>query len=294
MAQQAISQTPLKALLVLALLSFIWGTSYILIKKGLVAYSAYQVACIRLSVSSLSFIPILIYHYRKIDWKKWPYLAIVGLTGTAIPSFLFPIAQTVISSSMAGILNSLTPLFTLAIGIAFFQSSIVYRKIFGVLIGLVGAALLILFGNQFGIQGNLWFGLFIILATFCYATSTNTVGYFLKDMSSLLISAVSFAIVGFPAIFMLLATDFIDILQNDPEGLPALNYIIVLALFSTVLASIIFFRLIQWTNPVFATTISYLVPIVALGWGLVDGEPVTIYHLLGMGLILSGIYLTRQ
>ena len=294
MASQESENTPIKAWLVLILLSIIWGTSYILIKRGLVAYSPYQVACIRLSVSSISFIPVLIYHFRKVDWSKWHFLVIVGLTGTALPSFLFPIAQTQVSSSMAGILNSLTPLFTLLIGIVFFRSSIVLGKIGGVLLGLAGATFLILFGNKLGIQGNMWYGLFIVLATLCYATSSNVVGYFLKDMSSLLISAVSFTIVGFPAIFMLLATDFVEILQHTPEGLPALGYIVVLALFSTVLASIIFFRLIQWTNPVFATTISYLVPIVALGLGSIDGEPITLYHFIGMGLILLGVYLTRQ
>ena len=294
MASQSSTTTPIKAWLVLAILSIIWGTSYILIKRGLVAFSPYQVACIRLSVSSLSFIPFLLYHFKKIDWSKWPYLVVVGLTGTAIPSFLFPIAQTEVSSSIAGTLNSLTPLFTLAMGILFFQAKLKGRIIIGVLIGLFGAALLILMGNKVGIEGNLWYGLFIVLATICYAISSNTVGYFLREMSSLVISAVSFAIVGFPAIFMLLATDFTEILQNDPQGLPALGYITILALFSTVLASIIFFRLIKWTNPVFASTISYLVPMVALFWGMIDGEFISVYHLLGMGLIFAGVYLTRQ
>ena len=294
MTTQAKSTTPLRAWLVLALLSLIWGTSYILIKRGLVAFSPYQVACIRLSVSSLSFIPILLYHFKNIDWSKWFYLVVVGLTGTAIPSFLFPIAQTEVSSSIAGILNSLTPLFTLVMGVIFFKSSMKARVTIGVMIGLIGAALLILFGNQVGIKGNLWYGLFIVLATVCYATSSNVVGYYLKDMSSLLISAVSFAMVGFPAIFMLFTTDFVHVVQTDPEGLPALGYVTILALFSTVLASIIFFRLIKWTNPVFASTISYLVPMVALFWGFVDGELISLYHIIGMGLIFLGVYLTRQ
>ena len=286
-------KTPLKAWLVLILLSAIWGTSYILIKRGLVAFTPYQVACIRLSVSALSFIPLLVYHFRRVDWSKWPYLLIVGISGTAIPSFLFPIAQTQISSSLAGILNALTPLFTLLLGAAIFKLPASTRKILGVLVGLSGAVALILLGNQVGIQGNLWYGLFIILGTICYATSSNTVGVFLRDMDSLLISSVSFAFVGFPAIFMLMATDFVTVLQTDPNGWPALGYITVLALFSTVLASIIFFRLIQWTSPLFATMISYLVPIVAVLWGIIDGEAITWLHLGGTALILSGVYLSR-
>ena len=286
-------KTPLKAWLVLIVLSFIWGTSYILIKRGLVAFSPYQVACIRLSVSALSFIPLLVYHFRKVDWSKWPYLLIVGLAGTAIPSFLFPIAQTQISSSLAGILNALTPLFTLLTGAVIFKMPASMRKILGVLVGLSGAVALILLGNQVGIQGNLWYGLFIILGTICYATSSNTVGAFLRDMDSLLISSVSFAIVGFPAIFLLFTTDFTMVLRTDPNGWPALGYITILALFSTVLASIIFFRLIQWTSPLFATMISYLVPIVAVLWGVADGEAITWLHIGGTMLILSGVYLSR-
>ena len=280
---------------ILILLSLIWGSSYILIKKGLVAYSSNQVASLRLSISAIAFLPVVFYRWKRIDWSRWKYLLIVGLTGTGIPAFMFSIAQTEISSSVAGVLNSLTPLFTLVLGILIFRYNTPWVKVLGILIGLVGAAMLILMGKDAGIEGNLWYGLFVIVGCVCYAISSNTVGSFLNDMSSVTISAASFCMVGVPAlIYLFMGTDFTTTFRTV-EGAPlALGYVTILALFGTVLASIIFFQLVQWTTPVFASMISYLVPAVALGWGAVDGEAITWIHFLGLGLILSGVYLVKH
>jgi drug/metabolite transporter (DMT)-like permease len=289
------ASTTWKSWVILIVLSLIWGSSYILIKKGLVVYSSTQLACLRLSISAISFLPVVLYQWAKIDWSRWRYLLVVGLTGTAIPAFMFAIAQTQISSSLAGVLNSLTPLFTLVLGILFFNSRTAWVKVLGVLIGLVGAALLILMGKAAGSEGNPLYGLLVIVGCICYAISSNTVGSYLKDMRSLIISAASFCMVGLPAIFYLFfSTDFLQILQQEEGAYQALGYITVLALFGTVLASIIFFRLIQWTSPVFASMISYIVPAVALGWGFIDGETITPIHFIGLGLILSGVYLVKN
>lgn len=284
-----------KSWAILITLSLIWGSSYILIKKGLLVYTSTEVACLRLSISALSFLPVVLYRWKRIDWSRWRYLLLVGLTGTAIPAFMFAIAQTEISSSVAGVLNSLTPLFTLVLGILLFKSDTAWVKVLGVLIGLAGAALLILMGKEAGIQGNPWYGLLVIVGCICYAISSNVVGSYLRDMSSISISAASFGMVGLPAIFYLLfATDFTQVLAQEEGATLALAYIVILALFGTVLASIIFFKLVQWTTPVFASMISYIVPAVALGWGFFDGEPITWLHFVGMGLILSGVYLVKD
>ncbi len=283
-----------KSWLVLLALSLIWGSSYILIKKGLEVYSSNQLATMRLSISALAFLPVLAYRFRRVDWSRWKHLLVVGLTGTAIPAFMFAIAQTQISSSVAGLLNSLTPLFTLLLGMLLFGSSSNWGKVLGVLVGLGGAAMLILMGRQAGVEGNPWYGLLVIVGTICYATSSNVVGSYLRDMSSVTISAASFVMVGLPALVFLFSTDFVQVLGYEEGAWQALAYITVLALFGTVLASIIFFRLVQWTTPVFASMISYLVPVVALSWGAFDGEPITLIHFLGMGLILSGVYLVKN
>ena len=284
-----------KSWLTLILLSFIWGTSYILIKKGVEVYTPSQVACMRLSISAIAFIPFLASIWKKVDWSKWGYLLLVGLTGTAIPSFMFPIAQTEISSSVAGILNSLTPLFTLVLGIVLFKSSFSWAKLAGVIIGLLGAALLIILGNRLGLEGNMWYSLFVVIGCLCYATSGNTVGAYLREMNSVTISAVSFCMVGIPAmIFLFTSTGFTATLTEHPKGWEALGYVIILALASTVFASILFFKLIHDTNPLFSSTVSYLVPAVAGIWGFVDGEVINVMHFMGMILILIGVYLSRK
>ncbi len=283
-----------KSWAVLLALSLIWGSSYILIKKGLEVYSSNQLATMRLSISALAFLPILIYRFRRVDWSRWKPLLVVGLTGTAIPAFMFAIAQMHISSSVAGVLNSLTPLFTLLLGILLFGSSTRWAKVLGVMVGLGGAAMLILFGKEAGAQGNPWFGLLVIVGTICYATSSNVVGTYLRDMSAVTISSAAFVMVGLPAMGILFSTDFVDVLGHKEGAWLALGYVAILALVGTVLASIIFFKLVQWTTPVFASMISYLVPVVAVSWGAFDGEPITMIHLLGMGLILSGVYLVKN
>jgi len=286
--------SPLKAWGILIFLSLIWGTSYILIKKGLETFPFEQVASIRLGVSALLLLPYLAWQFRRINWSHWPLMIVVGLTGTGIPSFLFPIAQTQISSSTAGILNSLSPVFTLLIGALFFRSKVGWLKILGVITGLMGAVLLILSGKQSGAEGNVWYGGYVILATLCYGTSSNIVAYKLRDMNPIAISATSFVMVGLPAMLFLFTTDFTDRMQTQPESWTALGYIALLALMSTVMASIIFFQLVHRTNPVFASTVSYIVPAVAVMWGLFDGEHIGLAHLLAMLLILLGVYLSRN
>lgn len=257
-------------------------------------YSPVQLACLRVSISAIAFFPFFLYQLKKVDWSKWPYLLLVGLTGSAIPSLLFSYAQTEVSSSIAGILNSLTPLFTLVLGVIIFGNQMIWSKLVGVLLGLAGAALLILLGKRAGLEGNLWYGLLIVIATICYATSVNTVGKYLKVMPSLTISTVAFTFVGIPMLFYLFTTDFISVLQFEPGAYEALGYISILSLGGTFLATIIFFQLVQWTNPVFSSTVAYIIPIVALMWGVIDGELISIYHLLAIGLILGGVYLSRK
>jgi drug/metabolite transporter (DMT)-like permease len=280
--------------LILITLSMIWGSSFILIKKSLIAFSPQQVACLRIGISALAFFPFLAARFRRIDWQKWRYFLLVGVTGSAVPAFLFAFAQTQINSTMAGILNSLTPLFTLILGMFFFGSPFVVKKAGGVFLGLLGAILLILWSNEQGLSGHWAYALLVILATICYATSVNTVGSYLKGINSVTISAVSFSFMGLPALGYLFSTDFLSLMAHSPQAWASLGYVSILALFGTVLATMIFFYLVHLNNAVFASMIAYLIPIVAVFWGVIDGEPVSWMHGLGMILILSGIYLSRQ
>ncbi|MEL6867422.1 MAG: DMT family transporter [Bacteroidota bacterium] len=280
--------------LLLAFLSLVWGSSYILIKRGLEVFTPPQLACLRIVISFLAFLPIFIVRFRKIDWSKFKYLAIVGFSGSFFPSFLFALAQTELSSSTTGVLSSLTPLFTLMLGILLFGLPLVWSKVVGVAIGLSGAVLLILFGGGDGLSGNPWYGLLVLLGCFLYATSSNTVKVYLQEINTITLSAAAFVIIGFPTLPVLFYTDFVSVMQEVEGAWAALGYVSILALFGTVLASILFFRLVQLTNAVFGSMVSYLIPMVALGWGLLDGEFIGWFHFIGMVLILIGVYISGK
>lgn len=280
---------------VLIALSLVWGTSYILIKKCLVVFTPIEVAVLRLSISALAFLPLFLRHLKRIRRRQLGLLFAVGVTGTGLPSFLFPLAQTQVNSSVAGMLNSLTPLFTLLLGVAFFGFRSGPARFLGIGLGLIGAILLAYFQPGNGDTSNVWYAGFIVLATVCYATSTNLVGRYLRDMPTLTITSVSFFLVGAPMwIYLFGFSEVADRLATTPGAWTALGYVVILALFATVLASIIFYRLIQWTNPVFSSTVSYLVPVVALLWGVVDAEVINSWQLVALILILSGVYLSRK
>lgn len=285
----------LKSWAMLFFLSLIWGSSYILIKKGLTVFEAKEVAFLRLSFSALILLPILIANFSKIDWSRLKYLVVVGLMGSGIPAFLFPIAQTHISSSVTGILNALTPLFTLFLGVLIFKASWAWSKVLGILIGLAGASMLVLMNASNGTESHALYSLLVILATICYAISGNTVGSYLRDMNSFHISMVSFVLVGIPAaIWLFFTTDVVHQVATEPGALPVLGFVFLLSLFGTVIASVYFFRLVQWTNPVFASTVSYVSPVISVMWGFLDGESISILHFAGMFLILAGVYLSRK
>jgi len=278
--------------LVLFFLALIWGTSFILIKKSLIAFSDYQVASLRISISALAFLPIILWERKKINWKKWDRYLIVGMTGSGIPPFLFSAAQTQISSSLAGALNSLTSIFTLAAALLFFNQKWDRSKALGVFLGLLGAGFIILYNNK--LEGHFFYALLIVVATILYGFNGNMVSWFFVTEKPLHISAVSIGMLlplGFTVLF---SSDFIDRLQHHPQAFFSLGAVTILALLSTVFSSVVFFRLIQKTNAVFASTVTYLIPFIAVLWGIFDGESFHWFYLVCLVAILIGVYLTRK
>lgn len=285
--------------LTLVLLALIWGTSYILIKKGLATFSPLQVATLRLGISALALAPLAFRHLRKIKWEQVPLLIVIGLTGTGLPSFLYPFAQTQLSSSLTGMLSGLTPLCTFLLAWLFFANRDAGgRQLLGVLLGLAGAALLAWAApGEAGQTTQFAYAGFILLACFCYATSSNLVGAYFRDLSSLTITVSSFFLVGLPAlIWALSAGAVLETIEQAPgnTGWYALGYVAMLALLSTVLASILFFRMVQRSGAVFSSTVSYVVPVVALGWGLLDGEGFAILQIPAIVMVLLGVFLSRR
>ncbi|MFT4664665.1 MAG: drug/metabolite transporter (DMT)-like permease [Polaribacter sp.] len=278
----------------LILLSLTWGSSYILMKKGLLAYEPEQMASVRISISMLCFLPFFFLRFRKIDWSKWKYFLIIGLTGNFLPSFLFAFAETEISSSLAGVLSSLTPLFTLLLGLLIYGIPFTRNKAAAVGIGLAGAVVLVLYGSGANFDGNKWYALLVVMAAMMYAISSNTVKKHLGEIKPFDMSVASFTMVGVPAMVYLFNTDFLHRLQTHEAGWSSLGYISILSVVGTVIASVLFYKLVQLTTPVIASMVSYLIPVVALFWGFMDGEPISIFHFLGMGLILVGVYVSKQ
>lgn len=275
-------------------LSLTWGSSYILIKRGLVAFEPLQLASIRLVVSSITFFPIFLWIRKEIDWSKWKFLLITGLTGNAIPALLFAIAQTKLSSSLTGVLSSLTPLFTLLLAIVLFKLPFERNKGIGVFMGFLGAFLLAWFGKESGAASDPLYAIYVVMGGVCYAISSNTVASKLKDSSSMVISAASFMMLlplGFVLFFY---SDVLTTLLTHEAGWVSFGYLTILAIFGTVLASILYYKLVHLTGAVVSSFVSYLIPIVATAWGFVDGEPITLFSMIGMILILLGVYVARK
>jgi len=285
--------------LILIGLALIWGSSYILIKKGLEVFSPLQIATLRLGISAVALAPLVIVHLPKIKMKQVPLLIVIGITGTGLPSFLYPFAQTELSSSLTGMLSGLVPLCTFLLAWLFFSKRDAGPQQFlGVLLGLAGAVLLAWTApGDAGTTTQFAYAGFILLACFCYATSSNLVGAYFKDMSSLTITVTSFFMVGIPALIWAGTAGAVGETIASADGNTgwwALGCVTVLALVSTVLASIIFFRMVQRTGAVFSSTVSYIVPVVALGWGLLDGEGFATLQIPAIVLVLIGVFLSRR
>ena len=285
---------PPLAWIILGLLALTWGSSFILIKKGLIAFSPQQIAGLRISVAFIAFLPVFFKYAKKIDWSNWKALALVGFFGVFFPAFLFPMAQTHLSSAVAGVLGALTPLFTLFLGVLFFSFPVSKQKMIGVIVGFLGAGILVLSEEGSGTTANILYGLYVVLATFMYATVNNVLKAKLQNMSPVATSAASFMIIGIPGLITLFSSGFISVLETHPQGWASFGYVVILSLFSTVMATLLYFKLIQLTTPIFGSMVNYLVPIVALSWGILDGEILVLMQILGMVLILFGIYISRK
>jgi drug/metabolite transporter (DMT)-like permease len=284
--------------LLLITLAFVWGSSFLLIKYSLVAFSGLQVGLLRLAIAGLTVFPFLIYfaiNDKKLLSKEvWAWCFIVGLVGNLLPAILFGIAQTVINSSLAGMLNATQPLFALTLAIIIFKQTIPKVQVFGVLIGFAGA-ILILTAKTVAIDpiNNFKFSLLVVLATFCYGVATNIIKIHLAHVSPIKITALSLGIFMPISAFALLFTDIEMALERESASI-ALTSIALLAVVGTAMAIFLFNMLIKSSGMLFASSVTYLIPIVAIFWGIVDGEHINVQHIIGMLTVFSGVYLLNK
>lgn len=274
--------------LVLGALSLIWGTSYILMKKGLESFSSLEIGSLRVVITFLCLLPVAIRNLPKLNRENIFSVLIIGFCGNAIPAYLFPLSETHISSSLAGMLNSLSPVFTLVVGILFYKRHAVKAQITGVFLGLIGAVGL-LYSGSFSLN---YYGIFVVIATILYGISANEVSR-VEGINGLQITSLAFLLISPIAIGYLIFSDFSQVPATD-HWVRNLGCIALLAVMGSAIALALFYFLIRETSPVFGSMVTYFIPIVSTLWGLADNERFTSSMLISVAVILAGVYIINR
>ncbi|MES2003168.1 MAG: DMT family transporter [Bacteroidota bacterium] len=275
------------------ILSLIWGSSFILMKEGMKTLTPYHVASLRILSAGLVLIPFAYKALKQVPRNKMALVILSGLLGSFFPAYLFCIAETKIDSSLAGILNALTPLFTILIGISFFQLKANTQKVVGVLIGFAGLCLLIAPTGNFRFE-HFTYTLFVLLATFFYGINVNIVGRHMQGVGSLNIASVAFVFLVIPTLLILYFTGYFAMPLTHPDVLRSTLASAVLGVFGTAVASILFYMLVKRAGTLFASMVTYGIPFIAVLWGVWGGETVTSMQVGCLGIILAGVYLVNK
>ncbi|MEJ7768199.1 MAG: DMT family transporter [Chitinophagaceae bacterium] len=274
-------------------LSLIWGSSFILMKIGLQSLTAYQVAAIRLLSAGIVLLPVAARQFRKMPMDKMHLIIISGIAGSFLPAFLFCIAETKIDSSLTGILNALTPVFTLTTGILFFKTPLHWRKLAGVVTGLAGLCLLLLSKGKIELA-FLPYATLVILATVCYGFNVNMVSKYLRDTGSLNIAAFAFSFLTVPSFLILYFSGYFTLSLTQKPYLISTGAAIILGVMGTAVASVIFYMLVKRAGVLFTSMVTYAIPFVAILWGLLYQEGISLLELVCLGIILAGVSLTNN
>ena len=283
-----------KKWLYLGMLSLVWGSSFILMKKALIGLTPIQVGALRMVIAAIFLMLIGFKSLKQIQKRHYKFIILTSFLSTFFPVFLFAYAVNGIDSSIASILNSLTPFNTLIFGALIFGYTFKKQQLIGIFIGLIGTVLLILNGANLNPDQNYWFAILVVLASVGYALNVNIVKKYLHDISALSIVTGNFLVLIIPAFVVLLSTDFFSTFQPTETRLTALGYITILAIFGTGIAKIFYNKMVHLASPVFASSVTYLIPIVAVFWGYLDGEELSIIQLFAGLIILLGVYLVNK
>mgnify|MGYP001569225022 CR=1 FL=1 len=280
--------------LLLIALSLIWGSSFILIKKSLDHFNPYEVGALRVLISGIVLMPFAISKIKLFTRRHLKWLIIVALSGSFVPMFLFPMAETEISSSIAGIINSMMPIFVIIVGSLVWKFSTTKRQLLGVLISFAGACILALGSGDSG-EIKIYPILLLLLATLLYAISTTTVKSKLHDVPAILMSAYVFSFVLFlPSLIALVFSGFFSHFSFTKDNFVGLGFVAMLSIFGTGLAMMMNYKLLSISTPLFASTVTLLMPIVAIIWGILDGETLTLMQSVGALVILAGLIFLRS
>ncbi len=276
---------------VFVILAFIWGGSFILIKKGLIHFTPLQVGAMRIAISAIAFIPIFLILKLPFPRGKVWLLSLVVLTGNGLPAFLFALAETRLGSAVTGVINSLTPIFALLIGVFFFKTPFMKHYLLGLFLGCVGISILMIGEKDWRVSSYV---LLVVLGTICYGVSANLVKRFCQDIHPVALTAVGFFPLGCLSVIILWLTGAVDQMMVAEAWEISMPSLIALALVCTVFANIIFYWLIQRTTVIFGSAIAYAIPCMALVWGAVDGENISWFQIAGFGFIIAAVYTLRR
>ncbi|TAE32692.1 MAG: DMT family transporter [Candidatus Kapaibacterium sp.] len=294
-----------QAFIILGFLALVWGSSFILMKRALLSFPPFYVAAFRIMFAGIALAPFAWQYRKQFDRRLLKYYILAGVFGSALPALLFAIAQTHINSTTASLLNALAPLSALLLGAILFGVKPERNKIFGVMIGFAGAVLLVIAAHGDAATPSItWYALLLVAATLCYGFNANLVGRYLHTSPPLLTNSIA---LGTLALVYGVALLVFNLAPRADAVLPAwssiaahplfwqsLGFLLVLSLIGTAFSNVLYVKLIQISSPIFATSVTYLIPIVAICWGLLDGEIITLLHTVGIVLILSGIFLVNR
>jgi drug/metabolite transporter (DMT)-like permease len=276
------------------LLSFIWGSSFILMKEGLKELTAYEVAAMRMLSAGVILLPFALKGFQQVAKKSMGYVLLTGVLGSFIPAILFCVAETKIDSALAGMLNSLTPLCVVVIGILFFRSNTQWQKIAGVVVGFAGMMLLFLAQKSAAQDTHLFYALLVFIATLCYGVNVNILSKHLQQIPSLQIAAIAFVALIIPSIIVLGINGFFEHSFQNSSVLKAVGASALLGIFGTAAASVLFYVLMKRAGALFASMVTYGIPFVAVFFGVLAGETVTALQIVGLLIILSGVYIANK
>lgn len=274
-------------------LALVWGSSFILMKRGLEGLTPIQLGSLRIIFAAVFLVIIGFKSIKQVQIRQWKFIVLTAFVGTFLPVYLFSFAQTQISSSVTAVLNALTPLNTLAIGALVFGIGFQKRQLVGVIIGFIGCTLLILHGAVNNPTQNYYYAVFVLIATICYGTNINLLKRYLLDLSPLSIVTGNFMVLFVPAVIILFFSGFADVIQVS-QIQTSVFYVMILGVIGTGIANILFFKLIQISSPVFASSVTYLIPVVAFCWGILDHESISLVQLIGAAIVLTGVYLSSR
>ena len=284
-----------KAIFLLIVLSLIWGTSFILIKQGLKVFSPDEVGSLRVAAAAVFLLPFGLFRWKELKKGDHLKLFLSGMMAIFIPAFLFAMAQTRLQSSVTGILNTLSPMWAMLLGALLFNQRFRPIAVFGLLISFGGAIILALARADGAIGGFNSYALLVVLACAFYGANVNFIKFNVQGLGSLTITSVSLLLIWpFAVVYLFGFTDFTQKVASVPGAWQAMGYIIILGLMSTAVANLIFNKLLQISSPLFASSVTYLIPVVSVMWGVLDDEKLYLGHFIGMVTILGGVFLANR